>query len=407
MKTFFNLIFFLFVGMNPKAQTYGCTDSLANNYNANATANDGSCIYNSANVVPLSSNLLPIALDETSGLTFWNNMLWSLNDDADNNLYAIDTGNFNNYTAYPLNEPNIDWEEISQDDDYFYIGDFGNNVSGNRTDLKILKIEKNSLLQNNPNVDTINFSYSTQTNFNPTAINSTDFDCEAFVITADSIYLFTKEWISNHCSVYSLPNKSGSYSANFISSYNVNGLVTGATQIQNSRAVVLSGYSTVMQPFVLLLYDYQGFNFFSGNKRIINVNLPFHQTEGIATVNGLKYYLSNEKLVQTPINIQAKIHEIDLTPYLSHYLNSVSGSFDISENPYAINIYPNPTTDFINVKWNTGVKVARIKIFNISGKEVMNQIVTEKYFQIDIRSFEKGIYFLSVNDSVFRKVVKM
>ncbi|HQZ78194.1 MAG TPA: T9SS type A sorting domain-containing protein, partial [Bacteroidia bacterium] len=83
------------------------------------------------------------------------------------------------------------------------------------------------------------------------------------------------------------------------------------------------------------------------------------------------------------------------------------GSFDISENPYAINIYPNPTTDFINVKWNTGVKVARIKIFNISGKEVMNQIVTEKYFQIDIRSFEKGIYFLSVNDSVFRKVVKM
>jgi len=83
-----------------------------------------------------------------------------------------------------------------QDKDYLYVGDFGNNLNGNRTDLKILRIRKNSVLVNPLKIDTINFSYSNQTNFTPTGTNNTDFDCEAFIVASDSIYLFTKQWIS-------------------------------------------------------------------------------------------------------------------------------------------------------------------------------------------------------------------
>jgi hypothetical protein len=39
---------------------------------------------------------------------------------------------------------NKDWEDFTRHT-YFYIGDFGNNVSGNRKDLHILRIEKESL----------------------------------------------------------------------------------------------------------------------------------------------------------------------------------------------------------------------------------------------------------------------
>ena len=72
---------------------------------------------------------------------------------------------------------NYDWEEISSDSLFIYVGDFGNNVNGNRTDLHILRIEKNSLLINSPVIDTISFTYSDQTDFTPTGSNNTDFDC--------------------------------------------------------------------------------------------------------------------------------------------------------------------------------------------------------------------------------------
>ena len=39
------------------------------------------------------------------------------------------------------NIKNTDWEEISQDKDFIYIGDIGNN-SGNRDDLKIYRAGK-------------------------------------------------------------------------------------------------------------------------------------------------------------------------------------------------------------------------------------------------------------------------
>jgi len=76
-------------------------------------------------------------------LTYWNNLLFTHNDNDDSKIYAIDTTNGSITNSYNLNgTANIDWEEISQDENYLYVGDFGNNSSGNRTNLKILRIEK-------------------------------------------------------------------------------------------------------------------------------------------------------------------------------------------------------------------------------------------------------------------------
>jgi hypothetical protein len=281
------------------AQVAGCTDPKANNYNASASINNGSCTYNGANVSPSSSRPLPSALPESSGLIYWNNSLWTHNDDLDTKIYHLDTATAAIIQTDSLpNVINKDWEEISQDSQFIYIGDFGNNSSGNRTDLHILRIDKSSLHSNTPLIDTIWFSYADQTNFTPAAANQTDYDCEAFVVSSDSIYLFTKQWLNNRSSVYVLPKLPGTYSAQLRGTLNVQGLITGATYLESKRLIVLSGYSAVVQPFFYFLYDFTGHDFLSGNKRKIDINLPFNQVEGITTKNGLKYYVTNEKLVK-------------------------------------------------------------------------------------------------------------
>lgn len=52
MKQITFLLLLFFSTNTYKAQILGCTDSQANNYNANATINDGSCLYNATTVAP-------------------------------------------------------------------------------------------------------------------------------------------------------------------------------------------------------------------------------------------------------------------------------------------------------------------------------------------------------------------
>ncbi|PWA07449.1 T9SS C-terminal target domain-containing protein [Flavobacterium psychrotolerans] len=321
-----SVIYLLFLlgcfSLQSQAQVLGCTDALAMNYNPLATFNDGSCVYESKSIRPEFSVVLDNQLHETSGLVKWNHFLWTHNDDTDTNLYAIDTISGAILKTFHLNKVlNKDWEEIAQDSAYLYVGDFGNNYKGNRKDLHVLRIEKNSLLLNQPKIDTIAFNYSNQMEVEPKNSNSTDFDCEAFVVTKDSIYLFTKQWESKMTSVYSLPKTPGNYVANYKTTFDVKGLITGATFVEDKKLVVLCGYNMKLHPFVWLLYDFKTNDFFSGNKRKIKLRLPFHQIEGIATSDGLHYYLSNENFSRKPIvSSPQKLHLFHLGNFLKPYL---------------------------------------------------------------------------------------
>jgi hypothetical protein len=99
--------------------------------------------------------------------------------------------------------------------------------------------------------------------------------------------------------LYALPKAPGTYVAKPQAEYNVDGLVTGATYIPSKRVIALSGYKIAglsFQPFIYLLYNYTGARIFSGNKRRLQLNPVFHQVEGIATIDGKQFFLTNEKL---------------------------------------------------------------------------------------------------------------
>lgn len=272
----------------------GCTDPLASNFDPSAINDDNNCIYDTIVVSPDWTVVLSAQVNETSGLIFWNGALCTMNDDSDTRLYLLDpvTGEITgNYELTGV--VNRDWEDLAQDEEFIYVGDIGNNM-GNRKDLHILRIEKLSLISGNPFIDTISFTFSDQQNFVSTGANRTEFDCEAFIVSSDSIFLFTKNWLSGTTSKYTLSKLPGKYVAKKRESFNTMGQVTGATFIEKEKILALCGYTALSQPFLYIFYDYPGNAFFAGTRKRVNIALPFHQVEGVATEDGLSYYLSNE-----------------------------------------------------------------------------------------------------------------
>lgn len=320
MKKIFLLVL-LFTICTSHAQISGCTDPLSKNYNSAATVNDGSCAYVSVKIKPKYSVKLNALLKETSSLIHSDSLLWTSNDNTETVLYGMNAKGVIKNKIQLKNVTNTDWEEISQDNDYFYIGDFGNNLTGNRKDLQILRIEKKSLNTEKQKIDTLSFSYSNQKDFKTNKVNATNFDCEALIVSGENIYLFTKQWKERKTSVYQIPKIPGKHIAQLKESYNVDGLVTSATFLPGKKLLVLAGYSRFLSPFMYLFYDYNGSDFFSGNKRKINISMPLHQVEGITTQDGLHYYLTNENFSRRPIiTVSQKLHHFDLSAFLGNYL---------------------------------------------------------------------------------------
>ncbi|TAH24688.1 MAG: T9SS C-terminal target domain-containing protein [Cytophagales bacterium] len=373
------------------AQISGCTDPQANNFKVLSTKNDGSCIYSEISIALNKFFDLPPLVIETSGLIYWQGSLWTHNDDKDNNLYQISSNDGSLIATKDLSPlVNIEWEEISQDKEYIYLGDFGNNSKGNRKDLKIYKINKEELNKNKLLIDTINFSYETQISFEPSQEpNSTDFDCEAFVVSNDHITLFTKEWLSKSTSMYTLPKTKGTHIAKLSSKFNVNGLITGAYRHELLKVVVLCGYNApFIAPFAYLLFDYSNEDYFSGNKRKILFNIPFHQVEAITSNDAKNFYVTNEKLSNSLITISSKLFEINLSSYMRDYLNN---------NPLLA------TEEYISKGINE--QETNYKLYNYNGQWVRDiQLGNEQF--LNTNELPKGIYMLiSDNEKIKPKKI--
>ena len=417
------------------AQTCGCTDPMATNYNANATVNDGSCVYASTTVSATEIGQIGETLDGSSSLFFWNGGYWTYNDHNDCCLYRLDSTDASTIETLCINGiSNYDTEEVSQDSLYLYFGDFGNN-SGVRQNLHILRISKESLLNQTFEVDTIWFSYEDQTDFSSHP-QATDFDCEAFIVTRDSIYLFTKQWASEQTTTYALPKTPGTYVAHRHETYNVGGLVTGATYVPEYQLAALCGYDynggsylSSLHPFVVLLYDFQGDDFFSGNKRRFDFGtLVKDQTEAIATSNAMDYYLTNEHFTTTQLGITidrpAKLQKLDLRNYILPYLatfneipidtiptdtvptdtiptDTITPPDTVGIHHYdteGFRIYPNPATDRLFIDYPDSYEGAYYEILNLSGQKMAKGVLKKNSISLNNNIFKAGKYILVIRD---------
>lgn len=322
LRTFFICIIFL-ISLNSFPQIVESNDSLAENPIHSKVTTPISGNQNSARYKPRFFASLPSILNETSGLLLLNGQLWTINDSGNlPEIYQLDRTDGNVLrTVVIRNSVNTDWEGITQDDYSVYIGNFGNNA-GNRTDLQILKITKNDLLnQANDTVgaEYIHFIYPDQTNFMP-AFNQTDFDCEAFFCHNDSLHLFSKNWIDLYTKHYVLPVIPGNHKARLAERFNANGLITDAS-INSTGNIILLGYKKAKgrnyRCFAWALSGYEGSEYFGGDKRRIELGTAFHlgQAEGIVLKNDNTGWFSSEGIFLGCIHKPAKLFNFDFGSY--------------------------------------------------------------------------------------------
>lgn len=220
---------------------------------------------------------------ETSGLAEFDNLIWTINDSGGGNiLFGLDKKSGKIVRKIVVkNAKNHDWEAMASDKDFIYIGDVGNN-KGNRGDLRVYKVSKNSLTSGNTEAkaEAIHFIWPDQKIFFRTK-RRTRFDCEALISYGDSLVLFTKDWFTHKTRMYSLPKEPGTYEAVFLDAFKADGLITGADRSEDGNILVLSGYSNYY-PFLWIFQDFDGKDFFKG--KAIRVEYPdFHdvQTEAV------------------------------------------------------------------------------------------------------------------------------
>lgn len=377
------------------AQQPGCTDILALNYNAKATVNDGSCNYAPANVVVSSSIKLPGELEESSGLLYWQKLLWTHNDNTDNKLYGIRPDDASLIKTISLPQlQNKDWEDIAQDSQYLYIGDFGNNATGSRRDLHIYRILKKGTDTTASRIDSIFFSYADQTDFSNTTPNQTDYDCEAFIVSGDSIYLFTKQWISGNCAIYSIPARRGQHVARKVANLQTQGMITGATYLPEDRIIALIGYSKLLQPFIYLLYDFTAPNFTGANRRKITLNQNFQQAEGIAAVNGTTYYISTEHFVREPlVDNPQTLHKVDLRDLLQPYLNKPLSTV-INVNGIPLRVLPSPGSGIMYALVQKQMIGSNFRIIDLRGRTILRGVIAQEKFSLPTSGWAEGSYVM-------------
>jgi len=382
----------------------GCTDSRASNFNPQATVNDGSCIFPFTVYNPAVKYLLPQEVEETSGLSYFNGKFWTINDSGGLPMvYGLDTlsGEVVQRIAVK-NATNRDWESLATDEEYLYIGDFGNN-SGNRDDLGIYKLplsEFPAMGDAEIAAEFISFEYEDQPK-EQVKRKENNYDCEAFLAAGDSLYLFSKNWGNQETRLYALPKTPGTHRAVLLNSFDCKGLITGADRDTVSNTIVLTGYTNQSWvPFMWLLYDYPESQFFSGNKRRIDMlNLPATQVEAIAFSQPYTGLITSEGHVlfsQTAFGIQIRDW---VSPSFSFVENNTDKHFDFR-------LSPNPATGnkvFVDII-GAAHKELVINVYDSSGKQLVQPERVVKHtnegnnrIKLKINQMKPGLYFVRLS----------
>lgn len=238
--------------------------------------------------------------EEISGMIFHEptQKLWMLQDKGNPaELYVYAPDGTLERTIAINNQKNTDWEDLSQDTQgNIYIGDFGNN-DNDRQDLKILKINHNDL--SNKSIDisqTTTFHYEDQQDFPPKKRNLM-YDCEAFIATEDTFYLFTKnrsKGFDGTFFVYKIPNQEGHFKAEKIATLN-------SCRQYKGCAITGAALNTETNQVALVTHDKVLFIPFTDDDSFVQENIQakelghYSQKESVTFKNNNELLIADEK----------------------------------------------------------------------------------------------------------------
>lgn len=258
--------------------------------------------------------VLPKKISESSAVevTEKSDLIWTLEDSGNEpQLFALNKKGKIINTLHITNIQNTDWEDLTSDKQgNLYIGDFGNN-DNSRKDLSIYKITASDLTKKETTVaETVSFFYPEQTLFPPKK-SERFYDVEAFFISGDYFYLFTKNRSSKFDGttlLYQVPNKAGNHPAKLLSSFktcdNFNHCAITSADISpdGGKVALLSADK------VWIFSGFKDNDFLSANVEQIELN-SFTQKEGICFVDNQTLLITDEKDKKTG----GKLYELVLS----------------------------------------------------------------------------------------------
>ncbi len=335
---------------------------------------------------------LPIDISESSGLIFYNGKLITHNDSGNSaQLFEIDTTSLQvTRTVSILNAENIDWEDITQDDTHIYIGDFGNNL-GTRQDLAIYRIAKQEYEQSEEvSAEKINFTYEDQTNFSEMGFS--DYDAEAFIWRDDQLVLFTKQWQTQGTVGYAIPDTPGAHTAQRLDSFDVNGLITGATYNTATDLIYLIGYTPILSPFIVRIESATNSEIFRGpvEQNVFDVN--FAQIEGIAFSDENTFYVSSEFFTRnTPtITLEQKLFSFDTTDSITE------PEPEPEPKDEGLLLFRTYGSNILEYEFTTDQTIEGRAIHNARGQLLQFRIGAEiENNSIDISTLSNAVYYLT------------
>ena len=243
----------------------------------------------------VSKIVLPKIINETSGLEFYNNNFITHNDSGgEPSLYVfnemgevIETIGLDKNPDFEIE--NNDWEDITNDNEYLFVADTGNNF-GNRDNLNIIRVSKGTDLM----VDgIIEISYSDQESFFPRPKHK--YDAEAIIVIEDKIALFSKDRENLNTDLYLVDkNQNGSQILTSEVSYNVNTLITGGDYDEDRNLLALVSYNSNGNQYLLLFENFKLNDLENNTFKKFKIPLEQAQIEAVKIIDEKTFWVTSE-----------------------------------------------------------------------------------------------------------------
>ncbi len=243
----------------------------------------------------ISKIVLPKIINETSGLEFYNNNFITHNDSGgEPSLYVFNEGGEIVETIGLNKNPdfeieNNDWEDITNDNKYFFVADTGNNF-GNRDNLNIIRVSKGSNLM----VDgIIKISYSDQESFFPRPKHK--YDAEAIIIIDDKIALFSKDRENLNTDLYLVDkDQNGQQILTSKFNYTIGSLITGGDYNKENSLLALVSYNSKGEQYLILFENFELNNLENNNFTKYKIPIERAQIEAIKIIDHQTFWITSE-----------------------------------------------------------------------------------------------------------------
>ncbi|PZF74172.1 peptide-N-glycosidase F-related protein [Taibaiella soli] len=147
-----------------------------------------------------------------------------------------------------------------------------------------------------------------------------------------------------------------------------------------------------------------GLNFWAYTQYIGSGSLSFKNLGSTLPINGLSLSGSATAFAATSADFGA-FYSFNFTT------ESTLSVSQVNKAEFGLEVYPNPTSDLINVIYSSNEEKSRIELFDMQGRRLDYQTATQKagVAEFNLAAYPTGIYFikyLAGEDVIVRKVIK-